>query len=236
MMAGDAGLLPISLAAAFVAGVAGSLHCVAMCGGIAGALGMRARHAGAVPGCAFALALAHHLGRIGSYALIGGLCGAFGGALAHLFDLQKAAAVVRVLAGLLLLAVAMRVLAGWQLLAPLERLGGRLWGRILPLTRAVSAPGGLGGALLLGALWGWLPCGLVYSMVIFAATAANAPAGAAILAAFGLGTLPAMLGGSLWSAQVWRVTAARGMHRVAGGLLLVFGIATLLAPLRHAHH
>ena len=228
-------LLPISLAAAFVAGVAGSLHCVAMCGGIAGALGMRARHAGVVPARAFSLALGHHLGRVGSYAVIGGLCGAFGGALDRLFDLQRAALAARVIAGLMLLAIAMRVLTGWQLLGGVERLGGRVWARIVPLTRG-RVPAGFGGAVLLGAIWGWLPCGLVYSMLIFAATAGSAPAGAAILTVFGLGTLPAMLGGSLWSAQVWRVTAARGMHRLAGGLLLVFAIATLVAPLRHAHH
>ena len=90
---------------------------------------------------------------------------------------------------------------------------------------------GPGGSLLLGALWGWLPCGLVYSMLIFAALSGSARQGAARMLMFGLGTWPAMFAGSLLSAQVWKAAMARRLNAVAGALLLVFGIATAVGPL-----
>ncbi len=226
---------PISFAAAFIAGVAGSAHCLAMCGGLSGALGMRARQAGIAPARALAHQLAQQAGRVGSYALAGALCGAFGAALGNLMDVVQVTLFARVLAGLTLIAIALRVLFGWQLLAPLERLGARAFARLSPLARN-AAGSGLGGSLLLGAVWGWLPCGLVYSMLAFAAFSGNALDGALILMLFGLGTWPAMLGGSLASSQLWRLSTARGVHTLAGAALLVFGLVTLLAPLRHAHH
>jgi len=73
-------------------------------------------------------------------------------------------------------------------------------------------------------------------MLIFAATAGGAARGAAVMLLFGAGTWPAMLGGSLFSAQLWRLTAARGLHTAAGVLLLAFGVVTVLAPLRPMHH
>jgi uncharacterized protein len=226
---------PISFAAAFIAGVAGSAHCLAMCGGLSGALGMRARQAGVAPARAFAHQLLQQTGRVGSYALAGALCGAFGAALGTLMDVVQVTLFARVLAGLTLIAIALRVLFGWQLLAPLERLGARAFARLSPLARN-AAGSGLAGSLLLGAVWGWLPCGLVYSMLAFAALSGNAVDGALILMLFGLGTWPAMLGGSLLGAQLWRVSMARRVHTLAGVLLLAFGVMTMIAPLGHAHH
>ncbi|MFO1467345.1 MAG: sulfite exporter TauE/SafE family protein [Steroidobacteraceae bacterium] len=226
---------PIGYAAAFIAGVAGSVHCVAMCGGLAGALGMRARRAGISPAKSVAHQVVQQSGRITSYAVAGALCGGFSQALASFLDLSGLAVVARVLAGLCLIAISLRVLLGWQLFAPLERLGARAFAHLSPLVRGAAGTG-LPGSFLLGALWGWLPCGLVYSMLAFAALSGGAAQGALILVLFGLGTWPAMLGGSLASAQLWRVSMAHGVHRLAGGALFVFGLLTLLAPLGHLHH
>jgi sulfite exporter TauE/SafE len=229
-----AGAAPLSLAAAFAAGIAGSVHCVAMCGGISGALGLRAQRLGAGAGQARLQALCYQIGRIASYAAAGAICGAFGGALGALLDLQGIAVGMRFAAGLLLIALSLRVLLGWHLLDPLERAGGRLWSLIAPLARA-RAFSGTAGSLLLGMLWGWMPCGLIYSMLLFAALAGGAVPGAVTMALFGLGTLPAMLGGSLLTAHAWRWKAARGLRAGSAMLLFGFGIATLLAPLWHMH-
>jgi uncharacterized protein len=229
-----AGARSLSLAAAFAAGIAGSVHCVAMCGGISGALGMRAQRLGAAPGHARLHAVCYQIGRIASYATAGAVCGTFGGALGALLDLQGIAAGMRLAAGLLLIALSLRVLLGWHLLDPLERAGALLWSRLAPLARG-RAFSGITGSLLLGMLWGWMPCGLIYSMLLFATLAGGAVPGAAAMALFGLGTLPAMLGGGLLTTHAWRWKAARGVHAGAGLLLLVFGIATLLAPLWHMH-
>ena len=226
---------PIGLAAAFVAGVAGSVHCLAMCGGLSGALGMRSRKLGASPARTFLHNAAYQIGRVGSYMTAGALCGSFGALLATLLDLSSLTRGLRVVAGLLLIAISLRVLVGWRLFGGLERLGAKFWMRLSPLARPIQQ-NHLGGSLLLGALWGWLPCGMVYSMLLFAALSGSALQGAATMLMFGVGTWPAMLGGSLLSAQLWRVSAARGFHTAAGALLLVFGVLTVIAPLQHAHH
>lgn len=234
-MTPTAGALPLSLAAAFAAGAAGSLHCVAMCGGISGALGMRARRLGRGAGRAGAHAACYQVGRLLSYAAAGALCGAFGGVLVALLDLQSIAAAMRIVAGLLLIALGMRVLFGWRLLGGMERLGARLWALVAPLARRQRGTG-LGGSMLLGMVWGWLPCGLIYSMLLFATLAGGAPQGAATLLCFGLGTLPAMLGGSLLTGQAPRFMTARGLHAAAGVLLLFFGLATAMGPFWHGGH
>lgn len=224
--------LALPLAAAFVAGLAGSVHCVAMCGGIAGALGLWARRCAPHAGGAALHAACHQLGRVASYTLAGALCGAFGATLIRLFRLESLVFAARIAGGLLLMAIAMRVLTGWQLTAPIERLGARLWSRIVPRLGRLQ-PHGLGGSLLLGMGWGWLPCGLVYSMLVYAATTGSALRGAATMALFGVGTWPMLLAGGLLSGQAARWSTARGVHAVAGVLLLGFGILTLYGPLAH---
>ena len=225
----------ITLAAAFVAGVAGSVHCLAMCGGLAGALGMRARRVGQSPQRALLHAASSQAGRIFSYSIAGALCGAAGSVLTSLLDFARVAMVVRVLAGLLLIAIALRVLMGWRLLAPVERWGARLWTKLAPLAQS-SNPATLSGSWLLGMIWGWLPCGLVYSMLIFSALTGSVVQGAATMLLFGLGTWPAMLGGALFSAQFWQMAMARRMNTAAGALLFVFGVITVITPLLHTHH
>jgi len=225
----------ISLAAAFIAGVAGSVHCVAMCGGLAGALGMRARRIGRAPQLAFLHAAGSQAGRIISYSIAGLICGAAGSVLTALLDLARVAVLVRIMAGLLLIAIALRILLGWRLLGTVERWGARLWAKLAPLARNTQSAN-LSSSILLGMIWGWLPCGLVYSMLAFAALTGSALQGAATMLLFGLGTLPAMLGGSIFSGQFWRVSMARRMNAAAGTLLLAFGLITVIAPLQHAHH
>lgn len=224
---------PLTLSAAFVVGMAGSVHCLAMCGGIAGALGMRSR---GVPGSSASLhALLYQLGRLTSYSLAGAIVGACGGFLAAMFDVDEIALVARTVAGLVLISVALSVLFGWRPLAHLERLGGHVWSRLAPLARTLPA-GGAAGSLLLGMLWGWLPCGFVYSMLIVSALTGSAVQSAAMMLCFGLGTAPAVFGLSMVSARLRRITIARGVNRAAGWLLLLFGALTVLAPFSHAHH
>jgi sulfite exporter TauE/SafE len=225
---------PLSLSAAFVVGMAGSVHCLAMCGGISGALGMRARSA-AIPQRAATLTACYQIGRLTSYTLAGAVVGAFSGLMQGMFDLQRAALIARILAGLVLVGVGTGVLFKWRPLAVLERLGGRLWRHLAPLARIIP-PQGVAGSLLLGMLWGWLPCGFVYSMLIFAALKGGALQSAAMMLFFGLGTAPAVFGAGLLSAGVRRFTLARGLNTVAGWLLLAFGALTIVGPFSPAHH
>ena len=227
---------PLTLSAAFVVGVAGSVHCLAMCGGIAGALGMRTRRSGTAPAALHALA--NQFGRVASYTLAGALVGAFGGLLQAMFDLNRIASLARVVSGLMLVSVAVAVLFGWRPLARLERLGGRFWSRVAPLARVLPATG-FTGSVLLGMLWGWLPCGFIYSMLIFAALTGSAWPAAATMLCFGLGTVPAVFAAGLMSARLARAPVLKGVNVVAGCMLLVFGALTAfgpLGPLAHMHH
>src|SRR5271168_1705677 len=113
---------PISLLAALVAGAAGSVHCLAMCGGLSGALGLRARRNVAAPGKAFVHSVVYQIGRIASYGIAGALVGAFGGVLQTVFDFGRMALIARILAGLILIAAAIGVLFKWRPLWRLELL------------------------------------------------------------------------------------------------------------------
>ncbi|HEX2493047.1 MAG TPA: sulfite exporter TauE/SafE family protein, partial [Steroidobacter sp.] len=179
----------ISISAAFIAGLAGSAHCFGMCGGIAGALGMRARTTGHTAAAALFNAGGYHTGRIGGYTFAGLLFGFAGARLQSILDMLRIGAALRVASGVLLILLALRILIRWNALAVLERLGARFWSKLQPLAHQAATSSRCGQALLLGFLWGWLPCGLVYSMLMFAAMGAGALHGASVMAAFGAGTL-----------------------------------------------
>lgn len=229
----------ISLSAAFVAGIAGSAHCFAMCGGLAGALGMRARATASSASSAFSNASSYHVGRLSGYALAGALCGVIGASLQAVLDLARIGTALRIASGVLLLLISLRMLSPWNPLRWLEALGAKFWRRLQPLTLGTSKLTGPAHAVALGFLWGWLPCGLVYSMLLFAALSGHAVSGAAILLAFGLGTLPSMLTSSVLASQVQRLIKQRWPRVASGLLLLLFGAWMIWVSLptgAHAHH
>jgi sulfite exporter TauE/SafE len=223
----------LTFLAAFVAGIVGTAHCLGMCGGIAAALGMNARQATASRGRAALIAVMFGLGRVGGYMLIGGLAGLLGQRFAGWIDIPAWAAVTRIATGLMLVLIGLQVAFHLKLLAPIERGGARVWARLAPLARRFVPVRAPRHALALGLLWGWLPCGLVYSVVLLAMLTGDALRSALLMGAFGLGTLPAMTAVTLSSAQVgW--TAPRGpLRRLAGVALVLFGAWTAAVPLQH---
>jgi sulfite exporter TauE/SafE len=230
-MTPDSGTL--SFAAALLAGLAASGHCLGMCGGIAGALAMR--RPDATFGAKVGHALAYNLSRVASYAFAGALAGLLGRTLLKAVDVAPLSLALRVLAGLVMLAAAGRLLFGWRLLDPLEAAGARAWRRITPWAGRRSRQGGIAGAVGLGLAWGWLPCGMTYSMLLLAATTASAVTGAGVMLAFGLGTLPSMVTATVAFERVARTLSARAtLRNVAGVLLFGFGLWTAGNALHHA--
>jgi sulfite exporter TauE/SafE len=220
----------LSLWAALVAGLAGSAHCLAMCGGLAGAMALRASQIEPVRS-RLTLALVYNLARIASYSLAGLIAGGVGATVLHAVDASWLAIVLRVLAGFVMVAAAGRVAFGWRLLQPLEAAGSRAWRALMP--RRLHRPG-LGSALSLGLAWGALPCGLSYSMLLLAATTAHPLSGAVLMACFGLGTLPAMVAATVTFERAARALASRVTLRLgAGMLLLLFGAWTAGAAVQH---
>ncbi len=218
--------------AALTIGLVGSGHCLGMCGGIAGALGMSARQA--APGAAgtAAYTLLFNLGRVASYTLIGGLAGLLGKAFGAGLDVPTWSAVTRSLTGLVMIAIGLQLVFRWRLLGFVERSGARFWSKLAPLAHRLMPVRRPADALLLGMLWGWLPCGLVYSVLLMALMTGNPVHSAALMAAFGIGTLPSMTATGLASSRL-NPAARPGLRRLAGVLLLVFGIWTAASPLSH---
>ncbi len=218
----------ISLSAAFVAGIAGSAHCFAMCGSLAAAFGMRTGNA-----------LSYHVGRLSGYAIAGAICGLLGATLQAVLDLARIGSWLRIASGVLLLLIAFRMLSPWNPLHWLETLGAKFWRQLQPLTQKTGSMSGRAQALALGFLWGWLPCGLVYSMLLFAALSGNALQGGSILFAFGLGTLPAMLTSTVLASHVQQLMRNRWPRFASGVLLLALGawmIWISLPVAEHLHH
>jgi sulfite exporter TauE/SafE len=193
---------------------------------------MRARTMGLTAPVTFLHSLTYQVGRLSSYALAGALVGAFGAVVQALLYWLPIALALRLIAGVVLMLLGLQLMLNWKLLQPLERLGANFWRQLAPLTRHASGSG-LGNALLLGAMWGWLPCGLIYSMLLLGALQGTALHGAMIMLAFGTGTLPAMLGSSLLSAQLSRITSLRGMRIFTGLLLLLLGWWTMWVATQH---
>ncbi|MBX3023917.1 sulfite exporter TauE/SafE family protein [bacterium] len=222
----------LSLLGGGALGLLGSAHCVAMCGGIAGALALAPGARRAAP--AAARQVAYNLGRVVSYATAGALAGGFGVALARLFG-DSGVIALRAAAALLLLALGL-YLAGWSSgLARLERQGARVWRHIAPLAARLRPGRSLPGALALGMLWGWLPCGLVYSALALAATSGDWRQGALLMTGFGLGTLPAMVATGLLAGRVGGLARAAAPRRVAGAMLIAFALWTFAASGAIAH-
>jgi sulfite exporter TauE/SafE len=194
----DAGFLLAMLAL----GLVSSVHCVGMCGGIVAAFSMRRvipiRQARA-PLAAF------HAGRLVTYAVLGAVAGIAGHLLEAQVVLYVVANVALVLAGL--------HLAGFGPLSRLEALAAPLWRRLNPLLPARSG-------FLSGLLWGFLPCGLVYGALAAAAFAGSPSGGAAAMLAFGLGTLPLLVGAGAALSRL----RGRLVRSLAGGGVLAFGV------------
>lgn len=212
------------LISAFILGLLGGGHCLGMCGGLMGALTL------AIPpeqrGRRLQLLLGYNLGRVLSYAAAGLLLGLGGWALAN----SPAATAMRVVAALLLVAMGLYLAGWWSGLTRIEALGKGLWHFIQPLTRRFMPVHGLPQALALGALWGWLPCGLVYSTLLWAASQGDALDSALLMFAFGLGTWPVLLATGLAAERITALLRRRGV-RIAGGLLVIlFGLWTLPGP------
>ena len=217
-------LTPLSISAAFAAGLASSLHCLTMCGGIAGALALRARSISPSHATLLHHQAIHQLGRVSAYGLLGALCGSVGGLLGEALNPWLAANVLRFAAALLIIAVGVQVLLKVQPLKWLGGVGRRLWRQVAPLGRQVR--GGTIGSLLIGALWGLMPCGLVYSMLAIAALSGSPITGATLMLAFGAGTIPAVMGGSLVAGRLQRASVGLAATRAAGVLLVIFGVWT----------
>jgi len=213
-----------------VVGLFSAMHCIGMCGGIVGALTFslpeRVRNE---PRRLLAFALAYNAGRVLSYALAGALFGWLGGLVFAAGNAAAAAWLLRLTAAVITVAMGLYI-AGWlPRFARLERLGEPLWRILEPWGRRLLPVHTLGRAVLYGAVWGWLPCGLVYAMLISAPAQSSMLGGALYMTLFGLGTLPIMLGTGMLAGRLRRWTGSSVLRQLAGLGVVGLGLFTLLS-------
>ena len=225
------GTLAIAMLSALLAGIAGSGHCLAMCGGMAGLLSARTVGSGRPA----RRTVSYNLGRVSSYALGGLLAGGLGYSVGIATGLDAAAGQLRVISGAIIVLAGLYLLTGMQILALFDRLGERAWRRISPLAAHQLRNGASGSGFVLGMLWGWLPCGMTWSMLAVAAASGNPLTGAAVMLAFGAGTLPAMLAVGLAGFRLRGLLNRVAMRRAAAVVLIVAGTWTIVFPLTIAH-
>ena len=226
-------LTGVGFLSALLVGLFGGVHCVGMCGGIVGALGMSLPRAGRrTPFVQLPYLLAYNLGRILSYTLAGALMGGAGAWLMAGTGLRQAQGVLQLLAGVFMLLLGLYLAGWWGGLAHIERLGSRFWRHLEPLGQRLLPVRSLPGALGLGLVWGWLPCGLVYSVLIWSLSAGSAAEGALLMLGFGLGTLPTLLLMGLVAARLAAWVCRPWSRRLAGTLVFAFGVYTLLLAVR----
>lgn len=218
-------LTDVSLLSAFLVGLLGGVHCVGMCGGIVTALSL-----GLSPddrAIRWRYQLFYNAGRIFSYSVAGALFGGIGWLASHWSGIHQIQLGLQLMAALFMLALGLYLGGWWNGLTQIERLGGVVWKRIEPLGRRFLPVRSSRQALLLGSLWGWLPCGLVYSVLVWAISAGSPARGAALLLSFGLGTLPnLLLMGAAADRLAARVRDVR-IRRLAGLLVCGFGLFAL---------
>jgi sulfite exporter TauE/SafE len=207
--------------AMFLLGLASGLHCVGMCGGIVGAFSTRqvlhSRKSLLIRQFSF------NAGRIASYAAAGALAGLAGSVAAYAGVVLPAQAGLYVLANVVLVLVALHIAGIGNPLRSIERFGLPLWKKVHSFAARLIAAQGKLNAFGAGAMWGWLPCGLVYGALAAAAFAGSPGRGALAMAAFGLGTLPYLLAAGLAAARLRSFMHLRAVRLCAAGALLGFG-------------
>ncbi len=213
------------LIAAFIVGLLGGVHCLGMCGGVVGTLtfSLTPKHQ-LSQWRMLPFQLAYNLGRISSYVIIGALIGLLAASLTTLVPFLPFQQALQVFAGLFMIALGL-YLGGWWLgVAAVERLGAGLWRRLQPFTQKLTPVRTLPQAWLYGLVWGWLPCGLVYSVLIMAFSAASMTQGALVMLAFGLGTLPNLMLMGVFAFYFTRWARLTWVKRSAGATVMLMGL------------
>jgi sulfite exporter TauE/SafE len=214
-------MIELSLWSAFLVAMLGGGHCIGMCGGLMMAVGMQ------LPQPKWLYLLTYNLGRISSYALAGALVGSLGQASSVLEFILPIQQILFLLSSLMLLLLGLYIANLWHGLLLIEKLGGRLWVRVEPWARKLLPIQHLPQSFLAGMLWGWLPCGLVYSVLIGALASGSAQNGAIMMLMFGLGTLPMLISLGFASAKLKPVLQSERLRMICGGMIAMFGIMGL---------
>ena len=217
-------MIELSLMSAFLVGLLGGGHCVGMCGGIVGAVSMHLPQSKSKA----PFLLSYNAGRILSYTFAGAIAGLVGASsffLEHVLPIQH---VLYGISSLMLIALGLYLADIWHVVTHLEGAGKGIWKTLQPFSKRYIPVQNIKQAFFLGSLWGWLPCGLVYSVLIAAIATGSAINGGLLMLAFGLGTLPTLLTMGMAAVRLKTVLQNIWVRRASGLLVLGFGLVGLL--------
>jgi hypothetical protein len=213
---------------ALMIGLVGSGHCMGMCGGIASLLSIgtsQTKTSSLIP-------LFYNFGRLVSYMLIGALVGGAISGLTELSGLNSSLAWLRFVAAIFMILVALYIAKWWQGLLVIEKLGQYLWKFISPAGKQLLPLKSPLHALPFGFIWGWLPCGLVYSALTWSAVSGSALNGGLIMLAFGVGTLPSMLAISFGASYFQQLQKSLIFRNISALILICYGGYTAMGAMR----
>jgi len=216
---------------AFLLGLFSTVHCIAMCGSVIGALTLslpaevRESQKNMLP-----YVLNYNLGRLLSYAMAGAIVGLLSSPLTSF----EGHTILRSLSVVVIISMGL-YLAGWfPKFAKMERLGGPIWKWLQPLGQKLLPVKTRSQAFYLGMVWGWLPCGLVYAALAVAATAGEPVKGALVMLAFGAGTLPAVMGAGIFTGFLAAIARVKYLRQGAGISIIVMALVTAFWSMDHS--
>ena len=211
----------LNIVSAVLLGLMGAGHCLAMCGGIISSLSMTSDDG--LKQKNWLYIVVYQIGRIGSYSLFGASAGWMGLQVNQLMPIP----ILKILSGLLLIAMALYVSRHWLGLSQLEKLGKILWKFISPLSKTLLPVTSTRKAFLLGSVWGWLPCGLVYTALGYAVALGDTLNSSLFMLFFGIGTLPATLLAASASLKLKSFLNNSLVRNTTALVFLLMGIYTL---------
>ena len=223
------------LTSAFVLGLVGSIHCLMMCSGFAATL-QRTQQISGQP-AALKISLVFNSGRLMSYAIAGAIASWFGATVVNTIGMHQSHMLMQILVGGFLILVGFNISGWWNGLGWIEKGGRRFWSLLQPMTKHVFPVTSFAKAFAAGALWGWLPCGLVYSALVLAMGAEDPFIGALVMILFGLGTTPLMALVGI-SSNKMQIAKYPGFKKAVGATVMMFGalVFTGLTMSGMAHH
>ena len=229
--------MEINYLAAFGLGLFSTVHCLGMCGGTVTALSLGLPEEIRQNRTRFSiLVCAYNFGRVFSYTVAGALVGIFGHIILGLVHNNTGHYILRILAGLILILLGLHI-GGWiTAIKRIEGIGIRVWQVIRPIGAYFLPVDSMPKALLMGCIWGWLPCGMVYSVLLWSATSADPIAATLCMLSFGIGTLPGMISAGLVSNSLRRLFARANIKKVFAIIIICFGIASPWIEFTHQMH
>ncbi|MCL1142561.1 sulfite exporter TauE/SafE family protein [Shewanella gaetbuli] len=221
-------MIQFDILGAFLVGLMGAAHCFGMCGGLIGAFSTNLPNQ---PGNQLAnqlkFLLSYNFGRITSYTLAGCIVGASSAALGKLFLIDDYILYLRFFAGFMMILTGLYIAQLWFGIVYIEKLGKGIWLILQPLSKKVLPIKHPSQAVIAGLIWGWLPCGLVYSTLTWSVASGSAIQGGLIMLAFGAGTLPALVTAGLAAKTLANWVQHKAVKLFSGLLLICFGLHTI---------